>query len=243
MAQRTRPKSYCHTADHAKLRQRWRRWLPGLRQDLTHLLGKREIFWELQDVAKENSRVLNPGSFFEWMCQNYVVTVSVGIRSFTDQHAKSHSLWRMLYEILENPGSIDRQTHARMYVVAPGAEYGHLTFDKVVGHNCQILSQRAVRTDLRKIEDASERVRLFVNKRIAHRNPPGKIRRLPRFNELDASLDALDQVLCKYNLLLTAQGMESMHATRQYNWQQVLWEPWIPVGSKLHPETQQSIQA
>src|SRR5690606_18089481 len=83
MARRTRPKTYRHGSDHAKLRQRWRRWLPGLRQDLTHLLGKREIFWELQEVAKENKRVLNPGAFFEWMCQNYVVTVSVGIRSFT----------------------------------------------------------------------------------------------------------------------------------------------------------------
>ncbi len=235
MARRTRPKTYRHGSDHAKLRQRWRRWLPGLRQDLTHLLGKREILWELQEVAKENKRVLNPGAFFEWMCQNYVVTVSVGIRSFTDQHPKSQSLWRILYEVLENPGVIERQAHVRMYVAAPGAEYGHLTFDNVVGRGRAFLSAQAVRSDLRKLEDASERVRRFVNKRVAHRNAPGKIRRLPKFNDIDAALDVLDHLLCKYNLLLTAQGMESMRATRQYNWQSVLWEPWIPKDSKLHP--------
>lgn len=237
MASRTRPKTYRYGTDHAKLRQRWRRWLPGLRQDLTHLLGKREIFWELQEVAKENQSILNPGSFFEWMCQNYVVTASVGIRSFTDQHPKSPSLWRMLYEILENPGAIDRQAHVRMYVAAPGAEYGHLTFDNMVGYGRSSLPRRAVRSDLRRLEDTSERVRRFVNKRVAHRNLPGKIRRLPKFNELDAALDVLDQLLCKYNLLLTAQGADSMHATRQYNWRSVLWEPWIPKGSKLHPES------
>ncbi|MGH3711181.1 MAG: hypothetical protein ACRDRQ_24435, partial [Pseudonocardiaceae bacterium] len=202
-----------------------------------HLLGKREIFWDLQEVAKENQSILRPGTFFDWMCQNYVITVSVGIRSFTDQDRKSRSLWRMLYEILENPGVLDRQTHVRMYVKAPGAEFGHLTFDNVVGHGHLLLSQQAVRSDLRKIEDASEIVRRFVNKRVAHRNNPGKLRRLPKFNELDAALDALDEVLCKYNLLLTAQSADSMHATRQYNWQQVLWEPWILKGSKLHPET------
>lgn len=207
-----------------------------MQHDLTHLLGKREIFWELQEVAKENKSILSPGSFFQWMCQNYVVTVSVGIRSFTDQHPKSHSLWRMLYEVLENPGVIDRQAHVRMHVAAPGTEYGHLTFDNVVGRGRPSLSGQAVRSDLRKLEDASERVRRFVNKRVAHRNSPGKIRRLPKFNELDAALDVLDELLCKYNLLLTAQGTDSMHATRQYNWQSVLWEPWIPKGSKLHPE-------
>ena len=116
------------------------------------------------------------------------------------------------------------------------AEYGHITFDNVVGRGRLSLSAQAVRSDLRKLEDTSERVRRFINKRVAHRNSPGKIRRLPKFNELDAALDTLDNLLCKYNLLLTAQGGESMHATRQYNWRSVLWEPWIPKGSKLHPE-------
>ncbi len=220
---------------HPKLRLRWKRWLPGMRRDLTSLLASQEIFWDLQEVAKQNPKVLLPGDFFDWMCSNYVATVSIGIRSFTDQSNGSHSLWRMLYEILENPGIIDRAVHVRMYVPAPGAEYGHSTFDNVVGPGRAFLSQQAIRTDLRRIEDSSERVRRFVNKRIAHRNSPGKIRRLPRFNEIDAALRTLDEILCKYNLLLTAQGMASLRAAFQHDWRHVLWEPWIPKGSPLRP--------
>ena len=140
--------------------------------------------------------------------------------------------------MLENPGVIDRDTHVRMYLSTPmGSELGHLSFNSVVGKGRSCLQQQAIRADLRKLEDASERVRRFVNKRIAHRTKPGEIRRLPKFNDVDTALDKLDQVFCKYNLLLTAQGMSSLHATRQYDWREVLWEPWVPRGSKFRPES------
>ena len=94
---RRRPKTFKrNAADHPRLRRRWRRWLPHMRRDLTDLLGKREIFWDLQEIAKENQRILASGSFFDWMCRNYIVALTVGIRSFMDQSRDSQSLWRML---------------------------------------------------------------------------------------------------------------------------------------------------
>lgn len=107
-----------------------------------------------------------------------------------------------------------------------------MSFNKVVGKGRAYLSQAILRSDLRRSENASERVRRYVNKRIAHRANAGTIRRLPRLKELDSALDTLDEVLCKYNLLLTAEGTNSLHATRQYDWREVLWEPWLLPGSK-----------
>lgn len=239
MARRNRPKKYSHgSSDHLKMRRRWRRWLPSMRRDMTHLLGSREIFWGLQEVAKENSEILSPGDFFDWMCRNYISAISIGIRSFVDQDRRSHSLWRMLYEILERPGVIDCESHARMYrSTSTGIEFGRHCFQNVVGKGAVLLSQGSVRSDLKILEDASERVRRYVNKRVAHRTSPGGIRRLPKFNEVDAALDVLDKILSKYDFLLTASGIESFRATRQHDWRQVLWEPWIPEGTKLHPDT------
>jgi len=239
MQSRQRPKKLKHNvADHRKLIRRWKRWLPAMKRDLTDLLSKRETFWELQEVAKENPKIMNPYSFFDWMCRNYVVSQTVGIRSFVDHSRDSHSLWRMLYEMLENPGVIDRATHVRMYARTPiGPELGHMTFDSVVGKGRFCLTQQSIRTDLRLIEDACEHVRRFVNKRIAHRTGRGEIRHIPKFDEVDGALNKLDKVFCKYNLLLTGEGMSSLHATRQLDWREVLLEPWIPKGSKLHPET------
>jgi hypothetical protein len=79
-------------------------------------------------------------------------------------------------------------------------------------------------------------VRRFVNKRVAHRAAERELRRLPRFNELDAAMDTIDRIFCKYNLLLTAEGMTTAFATRQYNWMEVLYEPWILPGSKFSPD-------
>ena len=41
-------------------------------KDLAHLLGKREIFWDLQKIARENRRILEHRAFFDWMCTNYI---------------------------------------------------------------------------------------------------------------------------------------------------------------------------
>ena len=207
--------------------------------DLSHLLGKREIFWELQEVAKENRRILDHGAFFDWMCTNYVAAVAIGIRSFTDQTRDVHSLWTILYETLEHPGVINRRAHCALYRGTPNSQefdMANRTFNNVVGKGCNVLRQDDVRRDLRSLEDSSERVRKFVNKRIAHRAPEGQLRRLPKFNEVDEAMDAIDRLFCKYNLLLTASGMSSAFATRQYNWMEVLHEAWVQPGSKFRPE-------
>ncbi|UQS15179.1 hypothetical protein [Pseudomonas sp. HS6] len=239
MPSRKRPKTLKRNiADHHINIRRWKRWLPGMKRDLSDLLSKRETFWELQEVANENPKIMNPYSFFDWMCRNYVVSQAIGIRSFIDQSRDSRSLWRMLYEMLENPGIINRENHVRMYGRTQiGPELGHMTFNNVVGKGRSHLAQQATRSDLRVLEDASERVKRFVNKRIAHRTSPGELRRLPKFDELDMALQKLDEIFCKYNLLLTGEGISSLHAVRQFNWRDVLLEPWILKGSKLHPDT------
>jgi len=35
---------------------------------------------------------------------NYIITMTIGARKFVDQSRDSHSLWRMLFEIVEHLG-------------------------------------------------------------------------------------------------------------------------------------------
>lgn len=236
---RRRPKRYSNdTSIHANLRKRWRAWLPRMQNDLTHLLGKRELFWGLQDVAKENPNILKHGAFFDWMCQNYIAAAAIGIRTFTDQSCDVHSLWRMLYEMLEHPGVLSRRSHVSLYRGVPvqrDFDLANLSFDNIAGKGNKAVKQSDIKKDLSELEDSSERVRKFTNKRVVHRTPQGQIRRLPKFNELDKAMDTIDRIFCKYNLILTASGMSSAFATRQYNWMEVLYEPWILPNSKLRP--------
>ena len=233
---RNRPRKLIHDAkDHSIARRRWRSWLPKMMPDLSDLLGKKEIFWELQGIAKQNPEILTPGAFFDWMCRNYMTSVAIGIRSFGDLDRRSHSLGRLLYEIIERPGSISRRSHVSLYRGMPdGAFYGNSSFDHIAGANRPYLSYRIVRHDLRDLEDTLERIRLYVNKRIAHRTGAGAFRKPPTLNQLDEALDSIDELYCKYNLLLTASGLTTCFATRQYNWRSVLYEPWIPDKDGLY---------
>jgi hypothetical protein len=238
MAKRQRPKNQRNDVSaHARLRRRWRKWLPEIKRDLQDLLGRQEIFWGLQEIVKENEAILNPGEFFDWMCRSHIIAISVGVRSHVDFDKRSHSLARILFEMLENPKVLSRDWHVRMYRGSPlGEKLGHMSFDSSIGKGAKHLTQTAIRSDLRRIEDASERIRRFVNKRVAHRSNQGAIRRFPRLNELDSALSTLDKIFCKYNLLLTAEGGSSVRATRQYDWREVFWNPWIPNGNKLRAE-------
>lgn len=235
---RTRPTTFIRDpTEHAKARRRWRSWLPKMMRDVSDLLGKKEIFWELQEIAKANPKILTPGAFFDWMCRNYLISVAVGVRSFGDLDRRSHSLGRLLYEIIERPGSISRRSHIVLYRNMPdGQFYGNRTFDNIAGRGCESLSSRIVRSDLRNLETDLHRIRLFVNKRVAHRTGAGAFRKPPTINQVDKALEAIDKLYCKYDLLLTASGLTTCFATRQYNWRSVLYVPWIPDKDGLDDE-------
>lgn len=227
MAQRSRPKrKVTDTKSHVRLRRRWRARLPRMLDEMTDLLAKREIFWELQDIAKRNPKVLKPSAFFHWLSTNYVNAMTIGTRRFVDQSSDSHSLWRLLFEILEHPGSITRRSYISFYRNTPPG-FGNASFSNIAATKGQCLSQRRVRSDLRAIENTSARIRRFVNKRVAHLTAEGQLRRAPNFNELDTALDTIDRILCKYNILLRAEEMSSAKATRQYDWTEVLKTAWI----------------
>ena len=225
-------------SNHSKLRKKWRSWLPAMSADLSHLLGKREIFWELQEIANENPDIIKEDTFFYWMCNNYIAAVTLDVRGYVDQSNDVHSLWRLLYEILEHPKVINRRCHRTLYHGTPKNPYFDMadsTFNNVAGMHRESLTQSSIRKDLRELEDCSERVRKFANKRIAHRTSAGEIRRHPNFNEFDKAINTIDRIFCKYNLLLTAQEMSSTFATRQYDWMETLHEAWVKPGSKFRP--------
>lgn len=238
MPRRLRPKTFRHNPQEHPLAQKMEKMASryasryvGNSQQTRNLLGS-------SGSRKGEQKNLNPGDFFDWMCHNYIGSITISVRSFIDHTKNSRSLWRMLYEILENPGVISRESHARMYASSPfGIDFGRQCFNNALGGDFRFLPQRAIRSDIRKLEITSERIRRFANKRVAHRTKRSELRRLPKFHELDLAIDNLDKTLCKYNFLLTGQGEQTFHATRQYDWREVLRAPWIPEGSKLHPDT------
>jgi hypothetical protein len=230
---RKRPTTFSEDrTKHSKLRSRWRSWLKPMSLDLDTLKWKQEIFWELQEISKKNNKILKPGDFFNWMCDNYNIALTVGLRRFDDQDLRSRSLWVMLYEILKNPGVINRNTHLKLYN-KDQKNLGNATFDTLVGSSKERLSQKKVRSDLKALEDAAERIRRLVNKRIAHFTKPGGIKKIPTYVELDNLLDVIIKILGRYNLLLTATNISAGAEKLPNTWTKVLQKPWLDPESEI----------
>src|SRR5438046_1815333 len=107
-----------------------------------------------------------------------MAAVVMTVRGFVDQRPDVQSLWRMLYEVLEHPGVINRRAHCALYrgTAAQALDMGNTTFDNIAGDGAAVLSQRDIKKDIGVLEDASAQVRVFANKRVAHRAPARELR-------------------------------------------------------------------
>jgi hypothetical protein len=219
------PSSNLTAAQRAQLRRKWRRWIDTIGNELAVLLRKRRIYNDLGDVVKANPSTRSPGAFVDWMVTNYVTAICIGVRRLLDKDPRSISFGRLLFEMLQYPGVVSRQSLRAIY--GDQKFLADLTFSNIVGRGKSVLPTTKVRSDLRALEDSAERIERFVNKRIAHISPPGAIQRLPTFNELDQILDLLDETMKNYTLLLQTSAPSSFEPTPQYDWQDVLKKPWI----------------
>ena len=214
-------------ADAETLRLQWRGWLERMSREIRDLLIKKQLFWELQKIAKENEEILSPGLFFDWMCKNYMVAASVTARRFVDHSPDSESLWIMLDQILKNPGIINRDSHNTLY----GKHLKFTSdndFDRLVGEGVGVLSQEQIQSDMNLIDHAdseAKKIRKFVNEKIAHFTSPKEYKKLPTLNDLNKAIEDIFQLIGKYSLLICGRLVEPPPLGN--DWRAALYKPWI----------------
>lgn len=128
--------------EQALLRARWRSWMDRILDDLGDLLLKKQLFLELAEMIDAAPHARDPGAFLNWLVDNYVTAIAVGVRRATDTDHRSHSLGRFLYEAIQNPQVLTRAAHQRLYRRLPWA--ADKTFDKIAGTGYKFLTARTV---------------------------------------------------------------------------------------------------
>lgn len=207
-SRRSRPKTRGNVTPDERARhlKRMRAWIPRIRSELGDLLRRHEIFCSLRDIFNTNPETRDPPLLVDWMVQNHVEAVSVGVRRLCDHGSNRfevESLGRLLWELLEHPGNYH------------------------VGGGKPAFTRRTIRSDLRQLEDAAARIERFVNKRVAHAAPRKEFRRFPTYGQLGKALDELDRIATRYALLLTGDERRTCKRVIQTNWKRVLWQAWL----------------
>jgi hypothetical protein len=101
-------------------------------------------------------------------------------------------------------------------------------FNKFANKKDNILNPYKLKRDMRKLERDTERIGKYVNKWVAHCDLKQKKHKIPTFKDVDNTLRDIDQILCKYYMLLTRAGMTTCKPVLQFDWTEPLKYAWIP---------------
>ena len=233
--------------------EKWLRWMETIHDDILALVQDANIFWETQDIIRENPCIQKPSAFYSYLARTYLSHALAGIHRQTALQKDSISLLRLLDEIAENPEELsrsyfnsvcshsDRPGSAQVIGSSDLEEVGIVDsselkttiqmddFAQYADASGTYVSPQMVKEDRVQLESAVKIHREFADKRIAHldkRDP--KV--VPTFAELDDSIKLLDQMYVKYHFLFHAELMDTLMPPYQYEWKNIFCEPWLRVG-------------
>ena len=224
------------------LRKKWRRWLPRLKDDISNLYHDLQIYKDLVEIIKANPETLNPPVFFNWAENNFLAIFCVGIRRLADTDLRSISLYRLLQEISWRPDIVSRRSYVMLQSRRGinASRYKDIlnpfnAFDEVAVKDKSRISEKLVKRDLDDLKKVEDRIKLLVDKRIAHHAPLSQIRKFPKKRQIEEALEFYDHLLAKYYTLLTGEGYSTFYATPQYDWRIVFQRPWMSSDPRKKP--------
>jgi hypothetical protein len=112
----------------------------------------------------------------------------------------------------------------------PAKRFAHRHFDGPTRPGADRIERRTIRQHRRELLEAHRRLRVFVNKHVAHR-AKHPMRRLPTYGELDACVDVLEKLAERYSLILRAEATDVV-PTIVGDWQKPFRVAWIQPESE-----------
>ena len=213
---------------------RWNDWVERIHSayaDVVNLHHVRYVWKNLIKMLEEVEGVEHHSLINNWLTYTYSTSLAVGIRRQSDQGKLSDrplTLSCVLSEMVKYPtvvtaerylASIDETNQARCR-----AWYESAVAIDAIGPN-----QAA--HDLHALGAASEGVRKYVNKHLAHKDSKVDQDSLSMsFADLDRALDELARVLRDYYQLLTGKYILHFTPMAGLGWPQMFATPWLPSG-------------
>ena len=220
--------------------------------EIRGLLRDTNMFWEVQDIIRENPRIQKPSAFYRYLGRTYLSHALAGLRRQIKPQKDSISFVGLLDEIAKNPEELSRSYYRSLSTNPDGPDMNQIEMEgqkelEEVGitstsqlkdliqmddfapysnasgeHVCP----QMVKDDLNALKSAVEKHEEFADKRIAHRDK-GEPEVIPTFGELDDCIKLLDKTYVKYHLLFYAESIDTLMPTYQYEWKKIFLEPWL----------------
>ena len=207
--------------------QKWIRWLAVIKLQVQDLVMTKYTFHEVQTIIKDNPLLRQHNSFYKHLTITYVSHVVMGVRRQIKCDPQSISFAQLLEEMIATPNLLSRSYYTALYAGTSVEDLADEDFDRFAAVGAKHIDPSLVAADLRRLKEATTRCEDFADKRLAHHDKRDP-KQLPTYNELDAAVDLLDQLYCRYFLLFHASAMDTLLPTWQYDWKEIFRTPWLP---------------
>jgi hypothetical protein len=205
---------------------KWNKWLDVIYLEIRSLSVNRNIFWEVQNIIKNNPKIQKPSSFYEFLGSTYVISALMGVRRQIKINKDSISFAKLLKEICATPEILSRD---RFVVLYKGSAVEHLAnrhFDKFAGKVGSHIDPDLVRLKLKELKIKAWKCEKFADQRIAHFDKRAN-KNIPTFKDLDDCIDFLEELIKMCYLLFRAVSLTSILPVYQYDWKAIFREPWL----------------
>jgi hypothetical protein len=212
--------------------KKWSEWLRSIESAVTELCVGREVYKETLDMYRQNPAIQKPSLFYSWMRGLFVAWSVTLIGRLVDDKRGTRSFVRFLRSVQKSSHPPSRDHHVALYITAmtnfsdeEAARIANREFDRLVGSTENFVPKRQVEVDIARLLEVTKPIIRFRHERVAHvaENPSEQ---LPTYENLDAGIIVLVELLRKYSLLINGVSADPF-PTIQYDWLAIFRVPWI----------------
>ncbi len=208
------------------LYEKWRKWIERIYNEVVTLFLYRSFYRGLAEITQANDEI-PPSSFFDALGAWYATTQALAVRRQTDTGSDAISLAKLLENMAAHPQVMTRERFADLWGDEEHwRDRANEQFDAYVGEDADTISAERYRADLDGFQETARPIKDYVDRLVAH-NDQRELENLPTFKELNAAIDALEELLNKYMVLLKATSVPTADPVHQADWKAAFRVPWL----------------
>jgi hypothetical protein len=215
---------------------RWAGWLGRdpvrgtIYKDVVDMMAARQI-WEGFNavVGRAPEEARKYGTFHSWFHASYIRSQGLAIRRQVEVRNDVVSLGRLLDRIAKAPGVLSRDRFlAELH--RDDHRLGNEFFDALTSPEAKAIDPQAPRADLRQLRHDTRRIKVWVDKEVAHYDPKtGTFSQGLTFGDIHRAIDVILETMNRYMQLI--QGTTIAGSVSMPPWPAVFRVAWLPDDS------------
>ena len=188
----------------------WKKDIETITSDVTDTIENQFVFKRLIEIVKANPQIGNEDNlFWDYLTANFGAGLVLGVARQVDDRPEVISLRKLLRDIKENASVMTRLWFIEQYAERGMVHFGDPHFTERFGLKPEI-DTAIVEKDIADLVAATKKVEMFRHTRIAHKNVDKTFVIDLNFGEIEVALKVVEELVIKYQLLLTKVVIASL---------------------------------